>query len=365
MAGNMATVKIITKQTSPLCILPSGKLVYYKLGKICIWNGEIVEKEIKIINTFKERWMGRMKLLFRLLRLGVRAAIALNEDKIILSIGNYIYELDLLSGILSNGYFCGTGIRPLIFTRIEDIPSFENGIYFGGYLSNKAKNPVSVYRRISQDNWSPIFTFPAGEINHVHTIVADKYRNCVWIYTGDFDNASAIWLVENGFKNVERFLSGDQIYRGCVVFPLPEGLLYATDTPFADNYIFLLQPDTKELKKARSIDGSCIYGCKWRDEYVFSSTVEGDGRNTSKMEFFFGRRNGAGIKDNKIHMYIGSITTGFNDLFQLKKDFFPYYTFQFGVFKFPHGDNLTDILYFQPVSTNKYDLYLLGLKTDR
>lgn len=361
MMEKFSNIRVVAKQASPLCILPCGHLVYYKYGIIYIWNGEIILKEIKVINTFKERWIGRMKPLFRLLRLGIRAAIALNDDIILLSVGNYIYELDLLSGILSNGYFCGTGIRPLIFTKIKDITTFEDGIYFGGYLNNKDKNPVAVYRRISQDDWMPIFTFPSGEINHVHCIVADKFRSCVWIYTGDFDNASAIWQVNNGFKDVKRFLSGKQIYRGCVVFPLPEGLLYATDTPFADNYIFLLDPQTKELKKLYSIDGSCIYGCKWQDKYVFSSTVEGDGRNTSKMEFYFGRKNGVGIKNNRIHLYIGNTNIGFEEVFQLKKDLFPYYTFQFGVFKFPYGYNSTDTLYFQPISTKKYDLCLMEL----
>ena len=37
----------------------------------------------------------------------------------------------------------------------------------------------------------------------------------------------------------------------------------------------------------------------------------------------------------------------------------PFYTFQFGVFRFPYGQNNSDSLFFQPVATNKHDLSIL------
>lgn len=50
---------------------------------------------------------------------------------------------------------------------------------------------------------------------------------------------------------------------------LPEGLLYATDSPVDKDYIFLLNPESGALKEIMQIAGSCIYGCKWKDRYVF------------------------------------------------------------------------------------------------
>ena len=239
---------------------------------------------------------------------------------------------------------------------------FQDGIYFGGYLGNMDKNPVNVYHRVGEDKWEMVYTFPKGAINHVHAIVSDPYRNCLWIFTGDFDDSAAIWKVTDGFKKVERVACNDQKYRGCVVFVLPEGLLYATDAPFADDYIYLMDPETNEVKEICPIDGSCIYGCQWKDKYVFSSTVEGDGRNTSKMEFLFGRKRGAGIKDDFVHMYCGNLKDGFRKIFKERKDGMPYYTFQFGVFKFPYGINNSDVLYFQPVATKKNDLCLMAYR---
>lgn len=355
-------MKIIGNNLSPLCFLPSGKLVCYRQGEVLVFeNGQLI-KTISAFHNRKEKFLSRSRYLYRLLRMGVRAAWAIDDQNILLSVGNTIIELNLESGTMSEGYFCGQGVRPLIFTQVEGVLSVDSGIYFGGYLGNREKKPVSVYKRVGRDNWEEVYTFAQGTINHVHTIVNDPYRDCLWIFTGDFDEASAIWKVTDNFKTVERVCCNDQKYRGCVVFALPEGLLYATDAPFADDFIYLMNPADYSVKMIAPIDGSCIYGCQWKDKYVFSTTVEGDGRNTSRMEFYFGRKRGAGIKDEYVHMYCGNLKEGFTEIYKEKKDCMPYYTFQFGVFKFPYGVNNTDTLYFQPVATNKNDLKLMRLK---
>lgn len=355
-------VKKNNKFLSPLCYLPSGKLVCYKNGEIVILNNGQKQNKIPILNSKKERLFSRFRYLSRLLRLGVRSSFALDEGNILLSIGNKIYELNIEKNKLSEGYFCGEGIRPLSFAEIKGISSIDDGIYFGGYLGNRGMKPVNIYKRIDEDKWDIVYTFPQGTINHIHTIISDTYRDCVWIFTGDFDHASAIWKATNNFKTVECVVSNDQKYRGCVAYALPEGLLYATDAPFQDNYIYLFNPDNLISKSLFPLHGSCIYGCKWNEQYVFSSTVEGDGRNTSKMEFFFGCKRGAGIKDKYVHLYIGNLQDGFKEIYKEKKDFLPFYTFQFGVFKFPYGENNGDALYFQPIATTKNDMSLLAIK---
>ncbi len=350
----------IKRHTTPLCFMSDGRLVCYRYGDIIVLDKGKEHKRFPVQTSKKERILGRFKLASRLLRLGIRAAEAIDSSTILLSVGNMIHELNIDTGILSKGYFCGEGIRPLIFTMVKGVDGIGDGIYFGAYLGNMTKKPVNVYHRVGVDQWVVVYTFPQGAINHVHNIVADPYRQCLWIFTGDFDEASAIWKVMDNFKTVERVVCNDQKYRGCVVFTLPEGLLYATDAPFSDDYIYLMNTDTYEVKEVFPIHGSCIYGCQWRDKYVFSSTVEGDGRNMSRWELFFGRKRGAGIKDNYVHMYMGNMKEGFKEIYKLKKDCLPFYTFQFGVFKFPYGVNSTDTLYYQPIATKTYDLDLIS-----
>lgn len=355
-------MKFIDVHTSPLCCLSQNQLVCYNKGKIIVYKNNEIIKSIPVKVSKKEQFLGWSRMLTRLFRFGVRIAKAFDDHHVVVNIGNYLCELDIVKGTVTDGWFCGEGIRPLVITSVNKIDGFVDGLYFGGYLSNSLKKPVNIYHRIGVDQWEVVYTFPQGAINHVHNIVPDPYRQCLWVFTGDFGEASAIWKITDNFKTVERVVCNDQKYRGCVVYALPEGLLYATDAPFADDYIYLMNTETYEVKELFPIHGSCIYGCKWKDKYVFSSTVEGDGRNMSRWEFYFGRKRGAGIKDNYVHMYIGNTQEGFKEIYKEMKDCMPFYTFQFGVFKFPAGENDSDTLYFQPVATNKNDLKLMSIK---
>lgn len=349
----------LLSNTTPLCFMPDGKLVCYQHGDIVILLEGTVVQEFKLFHSAKEQLLGRSKLISRFLRLGIRSAISLDHNHILLSHGDCVYELDLLNNRISEGWYCGDGVRPLIFTDVKNINGFKDGVYFGGYLINMDKKPVNIYHRIGKDKWDVVYTFQHGAINHVHNVVADPYRNCLWIFTGDFDEASAIWKITDNFRTVERVAYNDQKYRGCVVYALPEGLLYATDAPFTNDYIYLMNPETYETKELFPLNGSCIYGCQWKDKFVFSSTVEGDGRESNIFKKVLNRKRGKGILDDYIHMYIGNVETGFKEIYKSKKDWLPFYLFQFGVFKFPYNLNNTDFLYFQSFATRNNDLALL------
>lgn len=352
-------IRKIDNNISPLCFLPSGRLVCYKYGKLIVLNNEMKIIEYPLFNSRKERFAGRIKPLFRLFRLGVRAAEAIDENRILLSVGNHIIEFDFITKGIVNRYFIGTGIRPLIFTTVKNIKGFDDCICFGGYRGNRDKEPVHIYKRSPSCDWEIVYTFAEGTINHVHNIVADPYRNCLWIFTGDFDESSAIWKVTDNFKKVERIFYNNQKYRGCAIFSIKEGLIYATDSPFSSNYIYLISEDLS-IETICKIDGPCIYGCQFGDKIAFSSSVEPDGRHNSIVNLLISRKRGSGIRNMYSHLYIGSIADGFKEVYNEKKDLWPY-LFQFGGIRFPYGMNKTGKLYFQPVATNKHDLDLMTL----
>lgn len=354
-------IKIVAKRMTPLCFLRTGELVGYKYGSLClVRNDEVVEK-IRVFPSLKEILGGRIKLLFRLFRLGVRACLPLNGEVLLLSVSNRLYEYDLQKRQLSKGFDLQERIRPLIFTKVHGVKGFDDMVVFGGYLSNMDKKPVHVYKRIGVDSWEIVYTFPQGTINHVHNIVPDSYRRCLWIFTGDFGHAAAIWKATENFKNVECVFSGNQQYRACAAYALPEGILYVTDTPFAMNHIYLLEDDGRKnhVREVSVFNGSCIYSCRWKDKYAFSSTVEGEGNGGQPLiKALFDRKRGKGITDENVYLYLGNLQEGFRIVHKAKKDIWPF-VFQFGVFKFPYGENNGDNLYFQPVATNRKDLSLL------
>ncbi len=354
-------VKRVSKKMSPLYIMSDSRLLCYKNGSLFILvNGEVIRK-IPIFGNIKERILSKVGLAYRFLRLGIRAVAAIDANHIVISKGNLLYEVDLESGEMSPGFFCGKGRRPLIFTSIRNINGFENGIYYGDYLGVFDKSTINIKQRVGIDRWNIVYSFPPGTIDHIHNIVPDPFRQCVWIFTGDMGEAAAIWKATDNFKKVECVACNNQKYRGCVAFADKEGLVYATDAPFADNYIYLFNTQTFQTSPLRPIHGSCIYGCQWNEKQVFSSTVEGDMFKTKK-EFLFSKKRGVGIKDDYVHMYIGTSAGGYEEVYKEKKDSYPLYAFQFGVFKFPYGVNKTDTLYFQPIATKKNDLSLMELK---
>lgn len=299
-------------------------------------NDVVIENSYQIFSSRKETILGRSRILFRLLRLGIRTAIALDEEHILLSIGNMLYEFDLSSGKLSKGYFCGEGVRPLVFSDVKGIEGIDGGIYFGTYQSVSSKNPVNIFKRVGVDSWETVYTFELGAVEHIHNVIPDPYRQCLWIFSGDFGDNAAIWKVTENFGKVERIFYGDQKYRACVVNALPEGLLYATDSPLNYNHIYLLNPDSGYMTDIMNISGSCIYGTKWKDEYVFSSTVEPTGIYRNKIDFIFCWKKGPGIVDRYSRIYSGNLIKGFKEIAKMKKDILPF-VFQFGTAKFPSG----------------------------
>lgn len=354
----MMIITKLSKNLSPLCFLPCGALVCYKNGLIYIIEDGVIVRSIRIRNSIKERLFGRCRFISRLLRIGVRCAIALDNSNIILSFGCRLFELNLESGKLSSGVLLGSNIRPLTFSNINGLKSFDDGIYFGGYdASNFNKEPVSIYKRVSTDKWDVVYTFPKGVINHIHNVVPDKYRNCTWIFTGDFDEAAAIWKSDDGFKTVKRIFSGNQKYRGCSAFAMPEGLIYATDSPFAPNYIYCISPNL-QLNTLKAVSGSCIYGCCCNGKLYFSSTVEPDGRNETLLKLLFDYRIGDGIKDKYARIYQFTSSQDIVEIFKAKKDSLPF-IFQFGTFKFPSGNNGSNSLYFQPTALSNIDMNLM------
>lgn len=355
----MSNVVRKQRNTAPLCFMPDDRLVCYHRGRIFFLRDGVMEKSSVIPISGVERCFGWGRLISRLMRFGIRSAIALDNEHILLSIGNSIFELDFSKLGISKGWHCGNGIRPLFFSEVRGISGFNDGVYFGQYRKNDQLNPVSIFYRDGVDDWKEVYTFPQGTIKHIHNIIPDSYRQCVWIMSGDFGEAAALWKATDGFKKIDYVVGGDQRWRGCIGFSIPEGLIYATDTPFSENHIYLIREDGV-TETIGDLSGSCIYGCQWKDKYIFSTVVEPDGRKETLLRLLFGWKRGAGIIDNNARIYLGSIKDGFKEIYKEKKDVYPF-IFQFGAFIFPSGKNNTKRLYFQPIATKKNDMRLMEL----
>lgn len=360
-------MKNVFKNYFPITFLLNNKLLIFKRGTFFILD-VLTSKTRKLTHqklSLKDRLTYTLPLLHRIFRKGIRCSINITDNIVAYVIGNTIYELDLVDRSISLGYTTEDKSRPLAFSIISEISGFEDGIYFGGYMSNSQKKPISIYKRVSTDYWTKVYQFPEGTIEHIHNIVADRFSDTVFILTGDFNKSAGIWIAKNDFSTIAPILIGKQNYRACIAFPSAKGLVYATDGPFSENSIRILKKNNENQwrsEKIQSINGPCIYGCKWKDDIVFSTSVEGDGRNTNLFYKLFGRKMGVGIKTDFSYIYKGNSEKGFKVVYKTKKDILPFYLFQFGVLMFPSGHNRTDCLPVYHIATNKHSMNTLILQ---
>ncbi len=274
-----------------------------------------------------------------------------------------IYKLNLVENIIYKSFDLKRGSRPLNITNISNIDGFDDQTCFGEYFMNFEKKEVHIYALDKDNNWKISFTFPEGEIEHIHNIIPDENRNLLWILTGDFNNSSGIWIAKNNFKNVYPVLRGKQDYRACVAFPTVDGLLYGTDSQFQQNSIRLLYKENKwKTRKIFDVNGPIIYGAKFKDDFCFSTSVEGESSEKGKFLQYFDRTIGKGVITNYSHIIKGNLKNGFKVVYKNKKDMYPFILFQFGTIVFPNGINKSDSIYFNVNALKQNDQSIVKLK---
>ena len=327
-------MQIIKKRHKPLCMTSKGILTYH-FGNLYLYNihTNTTMKICSIPISPIIKLIGRFRLLERIFRIEPRMATTLSEDNVVFSYQGKMYNINICSGrIVKEIKFERKMNNPLSIVRISGIKGFDDCIVYGEYIGNNLKGPVAIYARsLNVCNWRKVFEFGANTIRHIHNIIPDSFRDCVYILTGDSDDESGIWIAKNNFSDVNPLLMGLQKYRSCCAFSIPEGLIYATDTPTEQNYICLLKQTHGgwESKILVEISGSCIYGTKFKDKYVFSTTVEPDS-NLRGIRYKLSYRLGLGIKSWYSNIYMGDTKNGFRIVESIKKDLFPMWACQFG-----------------------------------
>ena len=205
-------------------------------------------------------------------------------------------------------------------------------IYFGEYFQNMEKKAVNVY--CSSDNaqtWHVVYTFPDGNINHIHGLFYDKYTSRIWVATGDRENECIIGFTEDEFKTFVEVFRGGQEYRTCQLFFYKDFIVFGTDTQYEQNVIKKFDRKTLEITELQEVQGSVIKGGQVGDVAFISTTVEPSEVNTDKYA----------------HLWVTKDGLHWEERYKAKKDWLPS-LFQFGTFEFPqyYGIEKLERLYF-------------------
>lgn len=315
---------------------------------------------------FLIRLLSKFYILERLLRCEPRYATRWSETEFLISHKRHLYKINLAdkTGMSLFQYSAGTN-NPLHFCKY--IRNGKEELVFGDYGGHDDNGYVGVYR-YTDSGLCEIASFPKEQIDHIHRVEYDAYRDMYWVFTGDTDKASGIWCIEYNTTKIIPYLTGSQIYRACMAFIEKNKIIFATDTPHEKNYIYSLNIFDKSLKKLYCLPGPCINGINVETNansiYCFSTSVEPDSL-LPKFIYVFTYKLGAGIADRFSYIIAGNEDEGFKTIWKAAKDMLPMCLFQFGNHRFP-TQQVQNKVYFCPQSCRKakgafmYDLSING-----
>ncbi len=289
-------------------------------------------------HPLKKRVISSNRMMRRINRYGVFVGCQIDDDRYLMAAEDKLLEVDVRKGECSLSGRLEDGRRPLQLTKITGIDGFDDMICYGDYGSNPQKGPMSIWAKSTESKgWTRRYTFGSGEVNHVHALTPDRYRNCVWILTGDYGDGAGFWMARNNFRSVTPICRGHQLFRACNCFPMPSGLLYATDSHLHPNSIrFLHQVRGRwESKALYPMAGSSIYACRLGQEFAFTTTVE-PGRPTGwRILDMLDPRSGPGILSHTCDLVVGGVDTGFQKEFRWEVDRLPKRLFGFSTVHLP------------------------------
>jgi len=352
---------ITLKSFKAICCLDQ-QLLLCKANKLYLYDIAKGSKEFLLKIPFKKKYQrfSFSKKFRRLFRLDINYAYY-SEFLSILFVctGGKIYEIDLESKQIISTFDLPRGSRPLNLTEVRGIKGFEQGMYFGEYFGNSEFNPLHIYKRVGVGDWKIVHTFSANSVCHIHNIIADPYRNCLWVFSGDSNKHAAIWKAEDNFKTVEPLFRGSQDYRTCFGIPLEDRLLYATDSQSVENAVceIVFNGEKHHLRKVASVEGSVIYGSLFHDCFLGATAVEPDGFNSRlTLRKLVNNKHGAGIKSNNATIFLYDYRNQtFQEIKRNEKDKLPFFLFEFGTMRFPTGMENTNYLIWYNVALKDND----------
>ncbi len=230
-----------------------------------------------LINAMSNIWW-----VERILRANVQGMFTRTENKVFLVEKGQVHTFEFPTFRRLSTFRIPSGGRPL---RIETAPNGWS--FFGDYTVNHARDPVSMFASPDGIDWTEIYTFPAGEIRHIHGIVYDPYRKGLWTLTGDDGPEAGIWFSDIEYAGITAVSRGRQECRAVSVIPTPDALLIPTDTPQEPNRISRFDPQSGNFEPIQDLPGSSLCSFRGSDCMLVSTAVErSDVNNDQRVSIY-------------------------------------------------------------------------------
>lgn len=343
-----------------LCSFCDGSLLIYQAGVFYV----IASDRIHVRNSFvlpMARWkrmLSRFRLIERVLHCEPRWAIPCGKDFAYICYGSSIFNVNVYASSFKVENLSVRG-RPLAVSKVENIEGFDNSIVIGDYGLNPDREEVRIYqKKEGQAEWEIAYSFAAGKVRHIHALIPDRKRNCIYILTGDEDRESGVYIAHDNFQRVVCLLEGKQSYRFCQAIPCDDSIIFLTDSPSEPNAVYAFNFEKQIVRNLSPIRGSCIYGFVRGKTGFFSTTCEPDAHADNAVDYWLSRKPGAGIQDRKIEIFCVSDGV-YMPLYTFEGDGLPLRLMQYATAYFAFCED--EACYFTPVCVKKYDMHIFEI----
>lgn len=162
-------------------------------------------------------------------------------------------------------------------------------IYYGEYL-NGHDCEIRVCRiNVAARKIEICWAFARSDIKHIHAIHYDRFRNRLWICTGDLDHESTFYYTDDEFQTVHRFAGGDQSWRAIALLFDETGMEWGMDAgkdapADAINRIYRYEFASGSRTELAVIGNPAYSTCQFSDGTAMMATTFEPGRRQDTPE---------------------------------------------------------------------------------
>lgn len=358
------SVKKLCYGSAPLDFLNDEELLCYQFGYLGIFRFQSnkMERLCRIPDSRIRKMFIRIPILARRYGLNEIKAAKIDENSYLINYHLKFYVLDVKKRSLemvAQENLGGANGSVLYMTTTS------RGVMFGDYGYNPQKKEKGIYLYTAGDcQFTRVYSFKDGEINHIHNIIEDPVTNRLWIFVGDFDNSAAIYFTDDFFETMHCIGKGSQQYRGCVACSSNNTLYYATDSPLETNH--LIKWENGVFETLFELNGSCIYSSLLPGKILFSTTVENQTDELNNTKNMYKYNLGAGIKNWNVEVLIFDVNEEKAEvILRSKKDILPMMPYKYGCFRFPATHQGTGRFICRGQAVKKYENWMIEVMSRR
>jgi hypothetical protein len=127
-------------------------------------------------------------------------------------------------------------------------------VYFGEYITHDRPHEVHIIRGVDDGRqWNVAYTFPSGQVFHVHGVHYDQHRDRYWVMTGDIEDEAALWYTDDGFRSLHQAGCCSQAWRIVDLVTTREALYWASDDDRDDPGIFRYFVESDSLQRVADL----------------------------------------------------------------------------------------------------------------